>query len=118
MAASTPQGSVRQRHVPGKKKDPAATGSGPDDLDTLAAAVAASSPGKKTGGAQREYQLVGFLITALAILTRFWGISHPDEVVFDEVHFGKVSLVSCLSRPLGIYLVKRPSISHPSSSHS
>ena len=31
------------------------------------------------------------VITALAFLTRFWGIGHPNEVVFDEVHFGKVS---------------------------
>ncbi|MCJ1230818.1 hypothetical protein MMC12_007492 [Toensbergia leucococca] len=29
------------------------------------------------------------VITALAFLTRFWGIGHPNEVVFDEVHFGK-----------------------------
>lgn len=27
-------------------------------------------------------------MTALAFATRFWGISHPDSVVFDEVHFG------------------------------
>lgn len=91
MAPSTPQGSVRQRNVPGKKKDAAAAStSGPDsDLDSLAAAVAANKPVSKAAGAQRDYQIVGFLITALALLTRFWGISHPDEVVFDEVHFGK-----------------------------
>lgn len=29
------------------------------------------------------------IITILAFLTRFWGISHPNQVVFDEVHFGK-----------------------------
>ncbi|GIZ40559.1 hypothetical protein CKM354_000389300 [Cercospora kikuchii] len=29
------------------------------------------------------------IITILGFLTRFWGISHPDQVVFDEVHFGK-----------------------------
>ncbi|KAM3418604.1 Dolichyl-phosphate-mannose--protein mannosyltransferase [Cercospora zeina] len=29
------------------------------------------------------------IITVLGFLTRFWGISHPDQVVFDEVHFGK-----------------------------
>ncbi|KAF9163839.1 hypothetical protein DFQ26_002095 [Actinomortierella ambigua] len=28
-------------------------------------------------------------LTLLALLTRFYKISHPDEVVFDEVHFGK-----------------------------
>lgn len=27
-------------------------------------------------------------LTALAAIVRFWGIKHPDSVVFDEVHFG------------------------------
>ncbi|WOO79452.1 Dolichyl-phosphate-mannose--protein mannosyltransferase 4 [Vanrija pseudolonga] len=27
-------------------------------------------------------------LTALAAIVRFWGIKHPDQVVFDEVHFG------------------------------
>ncbi|BEJ14723.1 hypothetical protein CspHIS471_0404900 [Cutaneotrichosporon sp. HIS471] len=27
-------------------------------------------------------------LTALAFIVRFWRIAHPDEVVFDEVHFG------------------------------
>ena len=38
-----------------------------------------------------DYKLALLVITALAFVTRFWGIGHPDEVVFDEVHFGKVS---------------------------
>ncbi|EMD38940.1 glycosyltransferase family 39 protein [Gelatoporia subvermispora B] len=29
------------------------------------------------------------VLTALAFATRFYKINHPDEVVFDEVHFGK-----------------------------
>ena len=37
-----------------------------------------------------DYKLALAIITALAFGTRFFGISHPDEVVFDEVHFGKV----------------------------
>lgn len=28
------------------------------------------------------------ILTALAFVVRFWRISHPDQVVFDEVHFG------------------------------
>ncbi|KAF4997591.1 hypothetical protein F66182_16333, partial [Fusarium sp. NRRL 66182] len=28
-------------------------------------------------------------MTVLAFATRFWMINYPDEVVFDEVHFGK-----------------------------
>ena len=27
-------------------------------------------------------------LTVLAFIVRFWRISHPDQVVFDEVHFG------------------------------
>ena len=37
-----------------------------------------------------DYKLGVTIITILAFVTRFWGISHPDQVVFDEVHFGKV----------------------------
>ena len=38
-----------------------------------------------------DYKIAFTVITILAFITRFWGISHPDQVVFDEVHFGKVS---------------------------
>ena len=37
-----------------------------------------------------DYKLALGVITLLAFTTRFWGIGHPNEVVFDEVHFGKV----------------------------
>lgn len=37
-----------------------------------------------------EYKVAIGIITLLAFITRFSGISHPNEVVFDEVHFGKV----------------------------
>ena len=85
---STPQGSLRQRNTGGpsnKKKDGVVPDVGVDD------------PSQKSKGklksptsSEREYQVGLFLITALAFVTRFWGISHPNEVVFDEVHFGKV----------------------------
>jgi len=42
-------------------------------------------------GTQWDYKLALVAITLLAFATRFWGIGHPDQVVFDEVHFGKVS---------------------------
>ena len=38
-----------------------------------------------------DYKLALTVITMLAFVTRFWGITHPNQVVFDEVHFGKVS---------------------------
>ena len=37
-----------------------------------------------------DYKAALLVITILAFITRFWGINHPNEVVFDEVHFGKV----------------------------
>ncbi|KAI7267977.1 protein O-mannosyl-transferase 1 [Hortaea werneckii] len=46
----------------------------------------------KSGGASKsdwDFKVALGVITALAFLTRFWGITHPDQVVFDEVHFGK-----------------------------
>lgn len=82
--ASTPiqKDGLRQRNVAGSKKS--TSGSTYDDeFDKLV------KP-RPSAGNDIEYKIGLFLITALAFVTRFWGISHPDEVVFDEVHFGKV----------------------------
>jgi len=35
------------------------------------------------------------IVTALAFFTRFYKLNHPDEVVFDEVHFGKFASYVC-----------------------
>ena len=45
---------------------------------------------KSTITSEWDYKVALTIITGLAFLTRFWGIGHPNEVVFDEVHFGKV----------------------------
>ncbi|KAK1069373.1 Dolichyl-phosphate-mannose--protein mannosyltransferase 4 [Friedmanniomyces endolithicus] len=45
--------------------------------------------GKEVVQRDWEYKLALAVITVLAFVTRFWGISHPNQVVFDEVHFGK-----------------------------
>jgi dolichyl-phosphate-mannose-protein mannosyltransferase len=37
-----------------------------------------------------DYKVALFVVTALAFATRFYKITYPAEVVFDEVHFGKV----------------------------
>ncbi|QPG99538.1 hypothetical protein C2857_002015 [Epichloe festucae Fl1] len=80
----TPPGSLRQRNVGSKKAD------SPEaaievELDKLAKATA-----QKNGTTCECDHWVAFsLTTVLAFVTRFWGISHPNEVVFDEVHFGK-----------------------------
>lgn len=91
---SSQQGSVRKRKensVPPKTKDPLATGittPREPDLDALVKANLAS----KSSGAEWDYRIALGVITLLAFITRFWGISHPNEVVFDEVHFGKVKM--------------------------
>lgn len=61
------------------------------DIRDLDALVKANS---KKGASQWDYKLAISIITLLAFATRFWGIGHPNEVVFDEVHFGKVSRVA------------------------
>ena len=88
---SSQQGSVRKRKdnpVAVKVKDAQAPGAitpREDDLDALVKANLI-----KKGGPEWDYRIALTVITALAFVTRFWGISHPNEVVFDEVHFGKV----------------------------
>ena len=86
--ASTP-GGLRQRQSASKKKDGGASHNASDidvELDKLAKTKLKA--GKSDN--ELEYKIAGVVITALAFLTRFWGIQHPNEVVFDEVHFGKV----------------------------
>jgi dolichyl-phosphate-mannose-protein mannosyltransferase len=93
------QGSVRKRKdasVVGKAKEPAATGiASPRDPD-LDALVKANMEVQSTG-VEWDYRIAFTVITILAFVTRFWGISHPNEVVFDEVHFGKVMITPPLA---------------------
>lgn len=42
-----------------------------------------------------DYQLAFVIVTLLAFATRFYKINYPNEVVFDEVHFGKVCIELC-----------------------
>lgn len=55
-----------------------------------------SSPLSKASAPRSEwdYWLAISILTVLAFVTRFYKISYPNEVVFDEVHFGKVSPLS------------------------
>jgi dolichyl-phosphate-mannose-protein mannosyltransferase len=48
-------------------------------------------PAQKAAPSEWDYKLALAVITALSFATRFFGINHPNEVVFDEVHFGKVT---------------------------
>lgn len=89
-------GSAKKRkdaNIPIKAKDASATGiAAPRDAD-LDALVRANRKGKK-GAVEWDYRIAISIITVLAFITRFWGISHPNEVVFDEVHFGKVGQIA------------------------
>ncbi|TLS29449.1 hypothetical protein PpBr36_00213 [Pyricularia pennisetigena] len=86
MASSpaTPQGSLRQRNVPGANKKNEEKSSQPMDLNDIKKAAKGQPVGP-----ERDHQAAFTIMTVLAFITRFWGISHPNEVVFDEVHFGK-----------------------------
>lgn len=83
---STPNSTLRHRGPKDKQK---ANGDVKQD-DTALDKVLESS--KQAVTSEWDYKLALAIITGLAFVTRFFGISHPNEVVFDEVHFGKVSL--------------------------
>ena len=82
---SSPTNSLRHR---GPQKEKAKANGKIDSADTILDQAVQST--KQAITSQWDFKLALGVITLLAFLTRFWGISHPDEVVFDEVHFGKV----------------------------
>ncbi|KXJ95827.1 dolichyl-phosphate-mannose-protein mannosyltransferase [Microdochium bolleyi] len=79
---SSPQGSLRQRGGVSKKKS--AT-----DLKAVEQTTAVTLKTPAGPSSDWDYKIGFIVITVLAFISRFWGISHPDQVVFDEVHFGK-----------------------------
>ncbi|CZS88617.1 protein O-mannosyl-transferase 1 [Rhynchosporium agropyri] len=85
------QGSVRKRKdvaVTQKAKETVANGVATPqdtDLDVLVKAKLETIAPR----AEWDFRIAVTIITILAFITRFWVISHPNEVVFDEVHFGK-----------------------------
>lgn len=88
--------SARQRRAETPKKGgPAVPVSGDVELDSLLRDT------KEAITSEWDYKIALVVITALAFLTRFWGIGHPNEVVFDEVHFGKVYLIPPCCKALG-----------------
>lgn len=84
---------VRQR-APKKKlvSSSLGSGSGSEDEPIVKAEarnvpILVSKPPRQLG-----HKLALFVVTVAAFITRFWKINHPNQVVFDEVHFGKVGL--------------------------
>lgn len=82
---SSPNSSLRQRAGKAQAK---ANGKVDQAEAYLDQAVKATTASVKSNW---DYKVALGVISVLAFLTRFSGISHPNEVVFDEVHFGKVS---------------------------
>ena len=93
---SSPAG-VRQRATKDKKRP---TTPNPETIsEKVAHVVEKAKPYKPLQqGSEWDYKVAITVITVLAFITRFWGITHPDQVVFDEVHFGKVC--HCVARIL------------------
>jgi dolichyl-phosphate-mannose-protein mannosyltransferase len=87
---STPNNTLRQRG-PKDKNKPAANGIREDDDSTIKKAMDELNKNALSG--ETDYKIALGVITILAFVTRFFGINHPNEVVFDEVHFGKVSQI-------------------------
>lgn len=104
VSGSTSKEGLRQRNVASSKKNGVTSTPHDVELDKL---VKANAP---TNNSDLQYKIALAIITILALVTRFWGISHPNEVVFDEVHFGKVcthplSLVKLVRR--GVHLLTK-----------
>ena len=89
LRMSASQASVRQRGQNSKKATPIPPPIRDDQMNGLETIEKRAS----TPGSEWDYKIALAVITALAFATRFWGIGHPNEVVFDEVHFGKVGLL-------------------------
>lgn len=81
---SSPNGTLRQRAGKEKSKINGKV----DQLEEEI--VKAYDSTKQSASKDWDYKIALSVITLLAFATRFTGISHPNEVVFDEVHFGKV----------------------------
>lgn len=79
---SSPSASLRKRGV--AKRDV------PEPVTSEPRKGAAEAPVAAKPPSEWDYWVGMAVMTALAFLTRFWNIHYPDEVVFDEVHFGKV----------------------------
>jgi dolichyl-phosphate-mannose-protein mannosyltransferase len=80
---------MRHRGEKHKNKRPGSSGEGAangtaERLDHVKKEVTAAV------ASEWDYKIALVVVTILAFATRFYKISHPDQVVFDEVHFGKV----------------------------
>ncbi|KAH2944857.1 hypothetical protein KXW45_005012 [Aspergillus fumigatus] len=81
--SSSPSSSLRKR---GGRKEAYS----PLPSDDASSPLSSSKPSvASTNQSGWDYRLALVVLTILAFITRFYKISYPNEVVFDEVHFGK-----------------------------
>jgi hypothetical protein len=83
--SSSPSSSLRKR---GGRKEAYSPLPSDDASSPLSSSKLSMAPKSQSGW---DYRLALVVLTILAFITRFYKISYPNEVVFDEVHFGKVS---------------------------
>lgn len=92
---SSPAQSVKQRGA-GKKRatTPAAASAADSSLVDGGVDVLSQLQDEAKAAVSKDwdYKIALAVITLLAFATRFYGITHPNQVVFDEVHFGKVGV--------------------------
>lgn len=101
MSGESSQLGVRQRAGGGavrtRSKSPAST-QPEDETETKIQTQKNFSFGPYKKPSEKGYKIALALVTIIAFITRFWRINYPDQVVFDEVHFGKVRGSLTLSR--------------------
>jgi dolichyl-phosphate-mannose-protein mannosyltransferase len=84
-------GELKHRGAPRKKASHTDLNGGANNSSNVdRVLVKAKQDVKETVGAQWDYKIALVVLTLLGFATRFYGITHPNSVVFDEVHFGKV----------------------------
>lgn len=83
---SSPAQSVKQRGAAKKRATTPAADAVDKGTDVLSQI---HQEAKAAASKDWDYRIALAVITLLAFATRFYGITHPNQVVFDEVHFGK-----------------------------
>lgn len=81
---------VKQPKSPALGSTTAASISTDDEVHSKIAKQRSAGTGPFKKPSQKGYRIALILVTIVSFITRFWKIHHPNQVVFDEVHFGKV----------------------------
>ncbi|KAI8905429.1 Dolichyl-phosphate-mannose-protein mannosyltransferase-domain-containing protein [Gorgonomyces haynaldii] len=72
-----------------KQRKKEATPEKPREKEDIAVPKKEEKEIPKKKESQLGFRIAFVIVTLLSIVTRVWMLHHPDEVVFDEVHFGK-----------------------------